>query len=85
MRNICLSATTLEVLARDQGGISATAIDLDSDTLYVASEYQTYDADVEVEISKIEGEKTIDVACQVSCGNWIIPLVHIFAVWALPV
>lgn len=53
MRNLSLLASETASLGADVE-ISATTLDLDHNVLYVASESQNADADVEVEIWKIE-------------------------------
>ena len=52
MRNLSLSS--YETISVSGANFSSTALDLDRNVLYVASERQNFDADVEVEIWKIE-------------------------------
>lgn len=55
MKNLALSATTR--YAFEDAEISAVAIDLDQNSLYVASEHIGPDADVQVKILKVEVEE----------------------------
>lgn len=57
MRNLSLLRTRQDVLAghvEPTTSVSAVALDLDEDALYIAAERQTQDADVEVEVWKLE-------------------------------
>jgi hypothetical protein len=58
MRNLSLSAETVTSFQSSRH-VSATAVDLDAGVLYVALERQNLDADVEVEISKIDAHVSI--------------------------
>lgn len=53
MRNLSLSATTFTTFP--DVNISATAIDLDQNVIYVTSERQNPDGNVEVEIWSVDG------------------------------
>jgi elongator complex protein 1 len=55
MRNLGLRAVHSIVLPN--ANISAVAIDLEEDVIYVTSERQNADADIEVEIFKLELQK----------------------------
>lgn len=52
MRNLSLASTSTSSLPDVKANVTATAIDLDENTLYIASERQNADADVVVEIWK---------------------------------
>ena len=56
MRNLSLSS--YETLSVSGANFSSTALDLDQNVLYVASERQNFDADTEVEIWRIELDST---------------------------
>ena len=56
MRNLGLRA--VQNIALPNANISAVAIDLEQDTIYLTSERQNADADVEVEILKLEFQQT---------------------------
>ena len=56
MRNLGLRA--VQNIALPNANISAVAIDLEEDTIYLTSERQNADADVEVEILKLEFQQT---------------------------
>lgn len=54
MRNLILLSTSQQTLPEaSTTSVSAIAIDLDEDTLFVAAERQTEDGDVEVEVLKL--------------------------------
>ena len=65
MRNLSLSSSQIALF--HGANICATAIDLNQNVLYAASERQNHDADVEIEIWKVGLSKT-DVGNQV-CGQ----------------
>jgi hypothetical protein len=62
MRNLSLSAISVTSF-QDLYHVTATAVDVDAGVIYVASERQDLDADVQVEISKINPELVPDVSC----------------------
>jgi len=55
MRNLGLRV--VHDIALPNANISAVAIDLEEDAIYVASERQNADADIEVEIFKLESHE----------------------------
>jgi elongator complex protein 1 len=55
MRNLGLRA--VHNIALPNANLSAVAIDLEEDAIYVASERQNADADIEVEIFKLESQE----------------------------
>jgi elongator complex protein 1 len=57
MRNLSLSSS--QIASFDGANICATSIDIDQNVLYAASERQNHDADVEIEIWKVEGRDYI--------------------------
>ena len=60
MRNLGLQA--VQNIALPNANLSAVAIDLEEDAIYVTSERQNADADIEVEIFKLElqqNDKTV--------------------------
>lgn len=62
MRNLTLAASTLTVL--QNANVSATTIDLDENVIYVTSERQNLDGEVEVEIWKVDND-------EVWASNWL--------------
>jgi elongator complex protein 1 len=69
MRNLSLSSS--EIISFSGANICATAIDLDQNVLYAASEHQNLDNDVEVEIWKVGLDKT-DGLAQVSMPRLLL-------------
>jgi hypothetical protein len=75
MRNLSLSRSRFTSLPSAKSNVSAIAFDLDYDALYVASEHQNFDADVDIELYKLEnvgGDGVCDVSfilqlSQISC------------------
>ena len=55
MRNLSLIQTTHRAIHSDSF-ISAVALDLDENVTYVATEHQTPDADVTVQVRKVESD-----------------------------
>ena len=55
MRNLGLR--TVHNIALSNANLSAAAIDLEEDAIYVTSEHQNADADIEVEIFKLESQE----------------------------
>ena len=70
MRNLGLRAA--HNIALPNANLSAVAIDLEGDAIYVTSERQNADADIEVEIFKLESQQ--NGVAQV-CGPRLVPTV----------
>ena len=70
MRNLGLRAVHSIVLPN--ANLSAVAVDLEEDAIYVASERQNADADIEVEIFKLESQQNGVVQV---CGSRLVPVV----------
>jgi len=70
MRNLGLQA--VHNIALPSANISAVAIDLEEDAIYVTSERQNADADIEVEIFKLESQQ--NELIQV-CESRLVPIV----------
>lgn len=62
MRNLSLYSSERKLLPGAH--ITATTIDLNRNVLYVASERQNLDADVEIEIWKVDSETQVCVSFQ---------------------
>ena len=58
MRNLAL-LQTFRTTIPDESVVSSVAVDLDENVLYVATEQQTPDADVKVEVRKINGDEQL--------------------------
>ena len=64
MRNLGLRA--VHNIALPSANVSAVAIDLEEDTIYVTSERQNADADIEVEIYKLDSQENVAVHVRLS-------------------
>jgi elongator complex protein 1 len=64
MRNLGLRA--VHDIALPDANVSAVAIDLEQDAIYVTSERQNADADIEVEVYKLESQEDATVRVRLS-------------------
>ncbi len=63
MRNLALVGTTRTTI-QDDSFVSAVTIDLDENVTYVATEQQTPDADVTVQVRKVQADGEYREVCE---------------------